>query len=267
MSTAINNFFEYHINHGYITPDDKGNILDIYNNLREYTYNSIFTDDVTNISTKNPITYTDPSSKTKYIVRKSVTLINDNAVKMAVIDKACNNAYKEVFFIDFCREIYFSKIFSKEITSSTILVPEIYKYGLVSLNDTSEVAIFMEMPCYIQTKLVNTLNTTNHTDFIISHINTLITGVEKIHETQDSLKLYHNDFLPKDILNEHLNVLTNDSTEDTAITYAEIYNYKGNMYISSGIIVLIDFGYAFRIQQNTGVDYPYMNFSNFWDFL
>lgn len=267
MSNSISNYLEYHINEGHITHDDKENILEIYNNLVDYEYSDVFTgDEITTISNKSAITYTNELDKSSYTVSKCVNLINDRIIKRININEECDSKYKELIYIDFCKEIYFGKIFANAAIGN-VIVPKIIKYGKICLTQSQEVSIFIEMPYYKQSSLTNVINEINPSteelyNFIIEHTINMISGIETFMQIQTNVGLYHNDIPSVSYFKENLKNIKHTSCRN----YAKHYDQKGNIYYSNEKVIVIDFGCTSRIKKSTSADYLYMNYSNLWDF-
>ena len=157
----INKTIDLYLTENIINNHDKMSIINIYNNLKYYYYN---TDTITSMLLSNKFPYcifidtqyinNDPpvtDTEAIRLLRRIVFKHNNKVFKVFKVFKKYGTLCKLFFVFN----VYFQKIFYNNTHNiDFILVPKIYNYGIIEHNDTDYYELFIEME-YIQPEYIN----------------------------------------------------------------------------------------------------------------
>jgi len=266
---SIIDYFDDRINESY-----KLDIINMFDNIQTYDYDDLFDTDMS-FSTVKVI-----QDRKKYTLLKPKSI---NYIKATVIssDKAKiykmyifqnNNKYKDYLILNSLIESYFQIKFREHIINNNItnlIVPEIYRYGIINIEQNNEVICFAEMKYYDNTS-IDELNTElkqhqpakQKLEKIYDYLNNFKSIINVIVDLEKQTQIYHNDIVYD--INQLQNRLTtiksyvngdsdSDNTNskdylDTLLIEDEWNNshINGiyNLFLSNNKYILIDFEYG-----------------------
>jgi len=269
IDMSIIDYFDDRINESY-----KLDIINMFDNIQTYDYDDLFDTDMS-FSTVKVI-----QDRKKYTLLKPKSI---NYIKATVIssDKAKiykmyifqnNNKYKDYLILNSLIESYFQIKFREHIINNNItnlIVPEIYRYGIINIEQNNEVICFAEMKYYDNTS-IDELNTElkqhqpakQKLEKIYDYLNNFKSIINVIVDLEKQTQIYHNDIVYD--INQLQNRLTtiksyvngdsdSDNTNskdylDTLLIEDEWNNshINGiyNLFLSNNKYILIDFEYG-----------------------
>ncbi len=254
----IYNFYEKFINDNLLTKNDYDNILQMFNNLKSYSFNDIY-DNTTYLQKPKIKTSISSINGTTCILSKSVSLRNNVVIKHINIsnDDTINN-YRDPLYFNFCKEIYFQNIFFQEINKeedNDIIIPNIIRYGITNSDNQWDSSIFFETQYYKQdyyTIDVNDDNIMNIYEKIKTKIDTQAHSFNFFSILQDKLQLYHNDLCDiQSSCNQLLENITDPDVDDIEKKrllnqFINFHNCRGNLFCHNDKFVILDFERTFR---------------------
>ncbi len=152
MSSYIDMYFEQFKHR--LTDKHKQDITNMYDNIHVYNYDEVFGPSDLSFNTSNITIFRHYSTvlnpKKMGFIKGTVISpeTNDIIYKLHICQ---NDENKDLFIINFLREVYFQNTFRDILTKegvTSIIIPEIYRHGLIYNNETNDVLIFMEMRMY-----------------------------------------------------------------------------------------------------------------------
>jgi hypothetical protein len=266
----INEYLNYYIGLNMINETDKEKILLLFSDLKTYKETEIFPVDIP-LTKYRPIVF----GKNKTILKnkrvalaKSIAIdrTNNKLYKMHIIDM--NDNYKEIYKINFLREIYFQNIYIellKQAKIDSIIVPKIHRHGQIELNSTNEIILFIEMTYYrteniIETSILNELTYIKKKYIIEKYFTLIKKNYNLIYKIERDNDIFHNDLELENQLaierfvTEELEILnkiplTEKDEEKIIQKHIEVMdNYKdcNIMVLNEDSSLLIDFEYTYR---------------------
>ena len=202
--SAIDKYFN-HFN-DQLNESHKLDIIKMYNNIQTYDYYDIFDTDMTFNSihlNNNKNKYTLLKPKNHHLIKTTVILSNKTKIYKIFIFQNDNN--KDYFLINTLREFYFQTKFREHFINNNItniIVPEIYRYGIINIEKNNEIICFAEMKYYDPSD--------SEMYKMIEQEQTYKKKVEKLYdyskfyndvihvvirEAEEQLQIYHNDVL------------------------------------------------------------------------
>jgi len=266
MTTIIDKYFQLFKDNGHLTDQQITDITNMYNNLQPFStdlltnYNTILTD--------KSLTYKNQDESNiffpKFYTLNKRVFLSDNKDKVLKCI-TCNNEHKDVFAINFIKEIYCSNSFRNRFNelniNHDIIVPEIQDFGFINYDNT--VLIFFILPYYEESskfnfyydsinnnvKVNNTVLSKNEfynllPDFIEAFNKFISNAVLFKNHIFDNIKLLHNDYNIPDVMSlandiETINKLLDkkDDNNDSEYSYlmtnvtAISYTINGNVFL------------------------------------
>jgi len=270
MSSNIDMYFErfkHRLNNEHIQ-----DITNMYNNVRVYKYEEVFGSTDLSFNSSNIKIFSQSMSllspKVAGIVKGTAISRerNDIIYKVHIVR---NDENKDLFIINFLREIYFQITFRDILIKegiTSIIVPEVYRHGIVYNNETNDIIIFMEMhmydfsECFLKTIIDIMPSSKTKLDAMIKYARTYYNNAKVVSDIENKYNLYHNDIINVETIYDFI---TEVSSEMYDISHIDINNeadienhYKetllrhdtnieflfgGNLFSSINTNILIDF--------------------------
>jgi hypothetical protein len=244
--SALDKYFNYF--NDKLNESHKLDIINMYNNIQTYDFHDIFDTDLsfnTRSFYHNTKEYTLLNHNEKTI---KATCISSNKTKIYKIYIFNNDKYKDYFLINAMREFYFQKKFREHFISNNIediIVPEIYRYGIINIEKNNEIICFVEMKYYDTQntdlyKLVEQEQTDTEIvcELFTDYIKNMYVAKSVIRDVEKQLQIYHND-MPADRLNYQF--LNNQCTYEEKIWFINSNKRSHNLFQSNNKFILIDF--------------------------
>lgn len=244
--SALDKYFNYF--NDKLNESHKLDIINMYNNIQTYDYHDIFDTDMSLnsqhiVHNYNKYTLLNHNEKTMH-----VTVISSNKTKIYKMYILNNDKYKDYFLINAMREFYFQKKFREHFISNNIediIVPEIYRYGIINIEKNNEIICFVEMKYYDTQntdlyKLVEQEQTDREIvcELFTDYIKNMYVAKSVIRDVEKQLQIYHND-MPPDRLNYQF--LNNQCTYEEKIWFINSNRRSHNLFQSNNKFILIDF--------------------------
>lgn len=269
MSTIIDKYFQLFKDYDHLSDQQITDITNMYNNLQQYS-NDILTNYNTILSDK-AFTYKNQVDSNiffpkLYTFTKQVFLSDNKDKVLKCI--TCSNEHKDVFTLNFVKEIYCSNSFRNNINEITInhdiIVPQILDFGFINYDNT--VLLFFISPFYKRSRKFNfyydSINKNIKVNNIVVSKNDFYNLIPPFYEVlkkfiynltlikdqvYNNIKLTHNDININmvnfvDTKLESISEFLNDNDElddddDSLYNYlmtnftAISYSFSGNMYL------------------------------------
>ena len=269
MTSYIDMFFErfkHRLNNEHIQ-----DITNMYNNVRVYKYEEVFGSTDLSFNSSNTLIfrqYMSLLSPKIAGITKGTLISRDKSDIIYKVHICRNDENKDMFIINFLREIYFQITFRDILIKegiASIIVPEVYRHGIVYNNETNDIMIFMEMhmydftECFIQTIIDMKSTYTAKVEAIQTYARRYYKDRCVLSDLEKKYHLYHNDIgsmqeidsyifklsIPlsyssspdtneADVENECKNFIMNGKSDITRI-------FGGNLFNSVNKSILIDF--------------------------
>tara|TARA_B110000879_G_scaffold8209_1_gene10509 strand:+ start:746 stop:1633 length:888 start_codon:yes stop_codon:yes gene_type:complete len=265
MSSYIDMYFErfkHRLNDEHIQ-----NITNMYDNVRVYNYEEVFGSTDLSFNTSTFIMFSQYMSllgPKGSGITKGTVISRERNDRIYKVNICRNDENKDLFIINFLREIYFQitfrDIFAKEGILS-IIVPEIYRHGIIYNNETNDIIIFMEMhmydfnECFLQTIIDIMPSSKAKVEAIHNYALRYYTNLKVVFDMENKYNLHHNDIVNVgniyDFIQE-VSYIDINNEADIENHYNQIllrpkykieYLFGGNLFNSINTNILIDFEY------------------------
>ena len=261
--SAIDKYFN-HFN-DQLNESHKLDIIKMYNNIQTYDYYDIFDTDmsfntISSMHNKDKFTLLKP--KFHHLIKSTVFLSNKTKIYKIIIFQNDNN--KDYFLINTLREFYFQTKFREHFINNNItniIVPEIYRYGIINIEKNNEILCFAEMKYYDPSdsemyKMIEQEETYKKKLEILYDCSKFYNDVIRvvIREAEEQLQIYHNDVygIGESMTRYHDDLHMYDEIE-LSKQYSNIneeYCYSNIFPSSNNNHILIDFERASLINYN-----------------
>ena len=286
MDSNIEKWLTSHYKNNELYVEDKEKLKEMYKNMPKYKFSDIFSKDL-NFYTKNntPIIQTTCISKRTSLCSNQSILVSrglvkqeNNIYKVLIIGK--DYIFKDVYCIEFLKEIYFHKLAFNNNNNNNVIIPEIQDYGELIDMENNETLYFYKMP-YYEKKLNIDIDTTYKIEnnnivmvnvdnrILLDSYNKYMEGYNVLSYLREKYNINHNDIRFKYVKDRLKNNIENYLEADNNIKEPKITNFSetenvsikeyitklqnSNMYISNNKCVIIDFEFASRIQNENRV--------------
>jgi hypothetical protein len=269
MSSYIDMYFEQFKNR--LTDKHKQDITNMYDNIHVCNYDEVFGPTDLSFNTSKSIIFREHMNIRSPIIAgitKGTLISRDKSDRIYKVNICRNDENKNLFILNFLREIYFQKTFRDILIKegiTSIIVPEVYRYGIIYNNETNDVVIFMEMhmydftECFIQTIIDTKPTYKAKLETIQLYARKHCNDIVILSDLEKKYNLYHNDNVSRqsiesyifnssiplsynsppetnqeDVENKCKEFITNDS-------HMVNYIFGGNLFNSINKTILIDF--------------------------
>jgi hypothetical protein len=261
---SIIDYFDDRINESY-----KLDIITMFDNIQKYDYYDLFDTDMSFntlkiIQDRNKYTLLKPK-RINYIKSTVISSDKTKIYKMYIFQN--DNKYKEYLILNLLIETYFQIKFREHIINNNItnlIVPEIYRYGIINIEQNNEVICFAEMQYYdntsiyeLNTELKQQQTTKQKLEKIYDYLNNFKSIINVIVDLEKQTQIYHNDIVYD--INQLQNILTriksyvNSDSDNTnckdyldSLLIEDEWNNSHingiyNLFLSNNKYILIDF--------------------------
>jgi len=201
--SVIDNYFNHYFK-DMVDENHKLDIINIYNNIQTYDYCDLFDTDMsfnTIRTTFNRKIFTLLKPKKYHLVK--ATVFSSDKTKIYKMYIFQNDKCKDYFIINALREFYFQAKFRETLINNNIqnvIVPEIYRYGIINIETNNEIICFAEMQYYHDTSIdeLNNLLEQAHSyrtklEKTYLYLKNLYSTINTITELEKQIQIYHND--------------------------------------------------------------------------
>jgi len=250
--SAIDKYFNYF--NDKLNESHKLDIINMYNNIQTYDYHDIFDTDMS-FNTINM-----KSNKKKFTLLKPKfpgsikgTVISSNQTKIYKVYIFQNDKNKDYFVINALREFYFQNKFREHFINNNIeniIIPEIYRYGIINIKTNNEILFFAEMKYYGENNLYKIIKQqqtgTQRLEKINDYANKLKDVRNVIRGVEEQLQIYHGDILSIRHLQNSIRKVTEAIAQEKYkherywADFESIISHE-NIFFSNNKFIFIDF--------------------------
>ena len=267
MSSYIDMYFErfkHRLNDEHIQ-----DITNMYDNVRVYNYEEVFgsTDlSFNTINTKVFRQYMNLLSPKVAGITKGTLISREKNDIIYKVNICRNDENKDMFIINFLREIYFQITFRDILIKegiASIIVPEVYRHGIIYNNETNDIIIFMEMrmydfsECFLKTIIDMMPTSKTKLDAMIKYTRVYYNNLKVVLDIENKYNLYHNDIVNIEIIDQlikevsyKISLIDINYEADIENRYKQILSHHefeieflfgGNLFDSINKSILLDF--------------------------
>jgi hypothetical protein len=269
-------------NHFKVNESHKLDIINMYNNIQTYEYCHLFDTDIsfnTISTTHDEIMYTLLNPK-KYHMTKA-TVISTCKTKIYKMYIFQNDKYKNYLTINALRDFYFHTKFREALINNNIqniIVPEIYRYGIINIETNNEIICFSEMQYYDNTSIDELNNILDQEQSYRTklektylYLKNLYSTINTLKELEKQIQIYHNDIgcelkctqriiTPiESVVNTHNNYNDNICKDYLIRLEFQANNIRmknlrfdctrlSNLFLSNNKYILVDFEFASTVE-------------------
>ena len=249
------------------TQEHKNGIMNMYNSIKYYDFNEIFNmnNSIYIRESRKCFTLSSILDNTNTNSWKG-TIISDNNKSIFKLTTYKNIENSVLLTVHLLREVYFQNTFRtiiKRNNINDIIVPEIYRYGIVNIHN--KLIFFFEMAYYkdiyhnFRDLLIEPNNIQHNSCLMISYLNKLKSYRKVINDLEETNKLYHNDIPSLRQISNLINDIENNCRNNNAKRITKKINIVDftdmNMFLFKNYdkCLLIDFekSFLFDISKTT----------------
>lgn len=279
MNSNIEKWFTSIYKNNELYTEDKEKLMEMYKNIPKYKFSDIFNKDPSfHIKSNTPLIRTKCIDNRTSLFSNRPILIStgllqheNNIYKILILEK--DYIFKDVYCIEFLKEIYFHKLAFNSNNNNNVIIPEIQDYGELIDMENNETLYFYKMP-YYEKKLNTDIDTTyriENNDIVIVNVDNIILldsykkymeGYNVLLYLREKYNINHNDIRFEYVKDNLKDNIENYLEADNTIRIPKIENFSetekisinefitklqnSNMYISNNKCIIIDFEFASR---------------------